>query len=99
MRFLPFLAAAAAITFGSATKLTRCGTSDPPQQLKYALDKTAFRYAINRNGSTRTVDTYAHVVTTQQKQCAYTDANVAQQVGNLTATFPKPADRGNRWTS
>jgi hypothetical protein len=80
MKFSSFAMAAAATTAVSASKLTRCGTADPPERLRTALDATAFRYATTYRNSSQTVDTYVHVVTTEQKEGAYTQANVNSQV-------------------
>jgi hypothetical protein len=79
MKFASIALAVSAMACSAAAKLTRCGTSDPPPTLKQALDQTAFRYSFYRNGS-RTVNTYVHVVTTEQKDGAYTQDNVDQQV-------------------
>jgi hypothetical protein len=80
MKLSSFVIAASAVISASASKLTRCGTADPSERLKYALDETAFRYALYRNGTTRSIDTYSHVVTTQQKEGTYTEEQIAQQV-------------------
>ena len=79
MKFSTFILAASATSYASA-KLSRCGTEDPPARLKFALDETAFRYARHRNGTTWTVDTYAHVVTSTEKDGVYTQTMIDDQV-------------------
>lgn len=86
MQFTTVLLALTAAASTTA-KLSRCGTADPPARLKYALDETAFRYAIYRNGTTRTVDTYAHVVTTQQKDGAYTQGMIDTQIEVMNSAY------------
>ena len=80
MRFSLLLATAILVSLTSASKLTRCGTANPPEQLKFSLNQAALRHSIYRNGTMRTIDTYAHVVTTQQKEGTYTEQQVSDQV-------------------
>jgi hypothetical protein len=80
MKFFSIIASACLATIAVAQEITRCGTTDPPENLKFTLNQAAFRHAIYRNGTTRTVDAYAHIVTTQQKEGQYTEEQVSQQV-------------------
>ena len=82
MKFFSIITSACLASIVAAQEITRCGTADPPENLKFTLNQAAFRHAIYRNGTTRTVDTYAHVVTTQQKEGQYTEEQVSQQVCN-----------------
>ena len=80
MKLVSILFTAALATLASAQKITRCGNAEPPEELKIALNQAAFKHAIYRNGTSRTVDTYAHVVTTQEKKDEYTEEQVSNQV-------------------
>ncbi len=79
MKFSSFVLATAAAAYTSAQEITRCGTSAPPAILDASFDLTEAKFALNRNDS-RTVETYAHVVTTQQKEGVYMQTNVNGQV-------------------
>lgn len=87
MKFLTLLATAAVSSSAAAAGVTRCGTADPPETLKFALNQAAFKAAIYRNGTTRTVDTYAHVVTTEQKEGTYTEQQVADQIAVMNTAY------------
>jgi hypothetical protein len=80
MKFFSIIASATLAAYAAAQEITRCGTVDPPENLKFTLNQKALQHALFRNGTTRTVDTYAHVVTTQQKEGQYTEQQVSDQV-------------------
>lgn len=79
MKFLSIAAAATLATVVAARH--RCGTAEPGDEMKTLLNAAAFRgNAPFRNGSTRSVNTYVHVVTTQQSEGKYTQQQVDKQV-------------------
>ncbi|KAK3699711.1 hypothetical protein LTR37_016316 [Vermiconidia calcicola] len=88
MQFLSiaFAAAMATCTLAQST-VTRCGTTDPPETMKFALDQAAFRGGgVFRNG-TRNVETYAHVVTTQAKEGTYTQQQIQSQIEVMNRAY------------
>ena len=83
MKFLSCLAAAA-ITSAVAAERTRCGNRPPPDELRVDLNGVA-RRGIYRNATTRSVDVYVHVITSEDDEGLYTDDQIASQVRLLTA--------------
>ena len=85
MKLSTTLAAATLATV--ATAKTRCGTVEPPADMKTSLNAAAFRgNSLFRNGTTRSVNTYVHVVTTQESEGKYSQEQVDKQVNTRRST-------------
>ncbi|KAK5174906.1 uncharacterized protein LTR77_000042 [Saxophila tyrrhenica] len=86
MKFSSFVLAAAAAVYASAQEVTRCGSPAPPSYLVTPLNQTGVQFSLLKQSS-RSVDTYAHIVTTRQKQGAYTQADVDKQIATMNSAY------------
>lgn len=87
MKLLSLVWTAVAVTVASAQDdFTPCGSPDPPQYLHRIFDEGTLGPSPNVAGNL-TIDTYIHVVTTQQNQGNYTQSEIDDQV-RLTSMLP-----------
>jgi len=87
MRFWSFVFAAFA-GIAAARDLTRCGTTEPDDALKAELHAAYISRPANVTApKPHTVDTYVHVVTSQEKRGSYTQSMIDEQMKVMNTAY------------